>query len=127
MWETYFYMKTLLQKSQFENLTFSKIAFREIAHLNRTSFTKGQSDKLPDYSRLSILRFFAIYAKKCENNALKILTHSVAGCVTFRFDGCFVNCFRQGPSVIIQFKRPISNLLYKKTKSQNFFFVITNL
>ena len=31
---------------------------------------------------------------------LKILTHSMAGCVTFCFDGCFVKCFQHVPPVI---------------------------
>ena len=34
---------------------------------------------------------------------LKILTHSMAGCVTLCFDGCFVKCFQHGSSVIIPF------------------------
>ena len=41
---------------------------------------------------------------------LKILTHSMAGSVTFCFDGCFVKCFQHVPSVIIPFLRPIGNL-----------------
>ena len=41
---------------------------------------------------------------------LKSLTHSMAGSVTFCFDGCFVKWFQHVSSVIIRFKRPISNL-----------------
>ena len=41
---------------------------------------------------------------------LKILTHSMAGSVTFFFDHCFVKWFQHVSSVIIRFKRPISNL-----------------
>ena len=42
-----------------------------------------------------------------EKNArimlLKILAHSMAVCVTFCFDGCFVKCFQHVPLVIIPF------------------------
>ena len=41
---------------------------------------------------------------------LKILTHSIAVSVTFCFDGCFVKWFKHVSSVIIRFRRPISNL-----------------
>ena len=34
----------------------------------------------------------------------------MAGFVAFCFDGCFVKCFRHGPSVIFQFQTPISHL-----------------
>ena len=58
------------------------------------------------YCRLSIQRLFAIYEQKnAKITLLKILTHSVAGCVTFCFEGCFVKCFLPG-SVL----RPVSFL-----------------
>ena len=64
-----------------------------------------------DYSNLSIKRFFAIYwQKNAWTTLLKRRTHSVAGFVTVCFDGCFVKCFRHGPSVIFQFQRPVSHL-----------------
>ena len=48
-----------------------------------------------------------LFTEKCENKAF---VNSMAGCVTFCFDGCFVKCFRHVSSVIIPFLRPISNL-----------------
>ena len=44
-----------------------------------------------------------LFIEKCKNTALKILTHSMAGCVTFCFDGCYVKCFQHMSSVIIPF------------------------
>ena len=41
---------------------------------------------------------------------LKIPTHLMSGFVTFCFDGLFVKCFRHGSSVIILYKKHVSNL-----------------
>ena len=41
---------------------------------------------------------------------LKILTHSMAGSVTFCFDGCFVKCFQHVSSAIIPYQMHISSL-----------------
>ena len=44
---------------------------------------------------------------------LKIRTHSMAGCVTFCFDGCFVKCFRHRSSVIrLRFNKKNYNMKY---------------
>ena len=41
--------------------------------------------------------------KNAKIMLLKILTHSMAGSVTFCFDGCFVKWFKHVSSVIIRF------------------------
>ena len=38
--------------------------------------------------KVIIFEILLFFTEKCENNALKILTHSMAGCVPFCFDGC---------------------------------------
>ena len=49
--------------------------------------------------------FFAISTKKNAGiMLLKILTHSMAGSVTFCFDGCFVKRFQHVSSAIVHFK-----------------------
>ena len=48
--------------------------------------------------------------KNAKIMLLKILTHSMAGSVTFCVDGCFVKWFQHVSSVIIRVQRPISNL-----------------
>ena len=57
--------------------------------------------------RLFLAVSLDIHCNLCTENArimlLKILTHSIAGCVTFCFDGCFVKCFKHVSSVIIPF------------------------
>ena len=41
--------------------------------------------------------------KNAKIMLMKILTHSMAGSVTFCFDGCFVKWFQHVSSVIIRF------------------------
>ena len=43
---------------------------------------------------ISLEILYNLCTEKCENNALKILIHSMAGCVTFCSDSYFVKCFR---------------------------------
>ena len=44
-----------------------------------------------------------LFTENARIMLLKILTHSMADCVTFCFDGCFVKCFQHVSSVIIPF------------------------
>ena len=48
--------------------------------------------------------------KKAKIMLLKILTYSMAGCLSFGFDGYFVKCFPHVSSVIIPLQKPTSNL-----------------
>ena len=84
-------------------LNFASVKEGFLECLNFTCYSKlcfqGKMT-IPGYQFRASLQFMH---RKVQIMLLKILTHSMTGCVTFCFDGSFVKCFQHVSSVIIPF------------------------
>ena len=64
---------------------------------------------IPSYQFRDSLNF--MHRKNARIMLLKILTHSMAGCVTFCFDGLFVKCFQNGDHSVLNTYQYLNELL----------------